>query len=68
MSQMNNLYLNIEEQLTKGRIPSIIAEELEVPIHWVYEVQADMYAELPDLPVPTDEELTKMANYYERQK
>lgn len=68
MSTMNKLYMDIEEQLTQGRIPSIIAEDLNVPVHWVYEVQADLYAELPDLPLPTDEELSEMANHYERSK
>ena len=65
MSKMNELYMEIEEQLTRGRVPSIIAKDLEVPIHWVYEVQADLYAELPDIPLPTDEELDKMARHYE---
>lgn len=64
MGKVSELYIQIEEELTKGQLPAIIAQELEVPINWVYEVQADLYAELPDIEVPTDEEIDKMADYY----
>jgi hypothetical protein len=66
MSGIKDLYQDIEQQLTRGRTASIIAADLDVPVHWVYEVQDDLYAELPDIVCPTEEEMQEMACHYKQ--
>lgn len=36
MSKMSEISLEIQERLTEGEEPEIIAKVMEIPIQWVY--------------------------------
>lgn len=38
MSYMNNLFTLIQERLERDESPSYIAQALDIPVSWVYEV------------------------------
>ena len=48
MSNMSNLEIEISEMLEQGRDPQIIAQILEIPASWVYEVAESHDADLVD--------------------
>lgn len=41
MSKMSDLMIEIGDRLNAGESPESIAQALEVPIAWVYEVEAE---------------------------
>lgn len=48
MSNMSELAIDIEEMLLDGIYPTAIARELNIPMDWVYAVQANMESVDPD--------------------
>ena len=45
MSAMSNLHLTITDRLEQGDAPDNIAQDLEIPVSWVYEVFEELNAE-----------------------
>jgi hypothetical protein len=46
MSKMSELHIEIQELLMDGVRPSIIAQELNIPVTWVYPVMIDLQNEV----------------------
>ena len=61
MSTMSELHTEIQDMLDKDYSPVTIANVLEIPLSWIYEVLEPNW---PDSPRPTDAELDAMAEYY----
>lgn len=61
---MKSIYTEIQEQLDADRDPRAIAQELEVPVAWVYDVIQDLMKDAPVEPAMTDGEINTMAEYY----
>lgn len=66
MSVMGELYYDIQTELEKGTYPATVARLLGVSTEMVYDVLEQMEAmdEMPEEPVPTDDEIDEMAEYY----
>ena len=61
---MKSIYTEIQEQLDADRDPRAIAQELEVPVAWVYDVIQDLMNDAPESPAMTEAEINAMAEYY----
>ena len=64
MSAMSDIYTEIQIMLEQGHSPQAIAQVLEVPVSWVYEVYEQLAEDMPEPPAPTEDELDDMADYY----
>jgi hypothetical protein len=64
MSAMSDIYTEIQIMLEQGHSPQAIAQVLEVPVSWVYEVYEQLTEDMPEPPAPTEDELDDMADYY----
>ena len=45
MSKMSDLHLEIQERILNGELPENIAIDLNIPVHWVYEVEYSLHTE-----------------------
>lgn len=64
MSVMSNLYIEIQDMLEQGHSPWAVAQTLEVPVQWVYEVYEQLTEDLPEAADMTDEVIDAMAESY----
>ena len=66
MGKMSDLYIVIQTELEKGIYPATIASALGINAEMVYDVLEQMEAmdEMPQEPLPTDDEIDEMAKYY----
>lgn len=64
MSVMSDIYTEIQIMLEQGHSPQAIAQVLEVPVNWVYEVYEQLTEDMPEPQTPTEDELDDMADYY----
>lgn len=64
MSAMSDIYTEIQIMLEQGHSPQAIAQVLEVPVSWVYEVYEQLTEDMPQVQDPTEDELDDMADYY----
>jgi len=63
MSQMSNLYTEIQELLESGLFPTVVASRLEVPLSWVDQVRMDL--DPPDLPYDSEEQFQDYDSAFE---
>ena len=63
---MSNLFIDIQNELESGTHPALIAKTYNIPLTMVYDVVEAVEAmeEMPTSPMPTDEEIDSMAEYY----
>lgn len=64
MSAMSDIYTEIQIMLEQGHSPQAIAQVLEVPVSWIYEVYEQLTEDMPQVQDPTEDELDDMADYY----
>lgn len=64
MSVMSDIYTEIQIMLEQGHSPQAIAQVLEVPVSWIYEVYEQLTEDMPQVQDPTEDELDDMADYY----
>jgi hypothetical protein len=66
MSVMGELYYDIQKELEKGTFPATVARMLGISTEMVYDVLEQMEAmgEMPQEPMPTDDEIDAMAEFY----
>ena len=63
MSQMSNLYTEIQELLESGLFPTVVASRLGVPLDWVDQVSMDL--DPPDLPYDSEEQFQDYDSVFE---
>jgi hypothetical protein len=68
MSKMSDIFTEIQIQLDSDRDPRAIAQELEVPVAWVYDVIQELLSGAPQSAEMTDAEINAMAEYYDSNK
>lgn len=61
MGRMSELATEIGDMLDEGYKPATIAVRLNVPVRWVYDIA---FADMPDSPPPTEDEINEMAKRY----
>ena len=66
MSVTSELYYDIQTELEKGTFPATVARMLGISTEMVYDVLEQMEAmdEMPTEPLPTDDEIDDMAEFY----
>ncbi len=64
MSVMSDLHAEVQMMLEQGHAPWAIAQTLEIPVSWVYEVFEQMTEDMPEAAEMSEEEIDKMAEYY----
>jgi hypothetical protein len=63
MSQMSNLYTEIQELLESGLFSTVVASRLGVPLDWVDQVSMDL--DPPDLPYDSEEQFQDYDSVFE---
>ena len=64
MSVMSDLHAEVQMMLEQGHAPWAIAQTLEIPVSWVYEVFEQMTEDMPESAAMSDEMIDEMAEYY----